>query len=145
MNTTPVTREIFIKRIADLCLKSGLLGLPKDERDSHILLKSMILLIGPSGDFSQQEIDAKLKTWISEVSLKIEGLDHVTLRRWLIDFGYLTRNANGTHYRVVPGGPRPELFDPAVEQIDILEAVRGAQEEMERRKREFMEKRGKNA
>lgn len=145
MNTEMVTKEIFIKRIADLCLKSGLLGLPKDERDAHILLKSMMLLIGPSGDLSQKEVDETLKTWIREVSLKIEGLDHVTLRRWLVDFGYLTRNPDGTHYRGVPGGPRPEFFDPAVDQIDLLAAVKAAQEEMERRKREFMERRSKNA
>ncbi len=145
MNTAPVTKEVFVKRIADLCLKSGLLGLPKDERDAHILLKSMTLLIGPSGDLSQKEVDEKLKTWISQVSLKIEGLDHVTLRRWLVDFAYLTRNPDGTHYRVVPGGPRPELFAPEVEEIDLLAAVRQAQEDMERRKREFLQKRGGNA
>ena len=48
MNTTQsLSAEQFSKRLVNLCLRSGLGGMPKDETDQHILLKSAVLLVKP--------------------------------------------------------------------------------------------------
>ena len=36
-NNQPLTRDMFIKRLTNLCLRSGLSGFPKDEIYQHIL------------------------------------------------------------------------------------------------------------
>ena len=138
-NREAMTREQFTKRLVNLCLRSGLGGMPKDEIDQHILLKSAILLAGGTGTFTEKEISEKLEVWLNLVCV-IKNFDRVTLRRWLIDTGYLTRNNNGTGYQVANPAPRPELFDAAVDQVDPLEVIRAAREEMERRKLAFIEK-----
>lgn len=139
MNVQPITREYFIKRLTDLCLRSGLSGFPRDNAAQHILLKSAVLLVGQVGTFTEKEINEKLKIWINQVS-QIQKIDHIILRRMLVDAGYLTRTADGSCYQVSLSGPQPEFFDASVDQVDVLEAIRTAQDEITRRKREYVEK-----
>lgn len=135
----PITKDHFAKRLVDLCLRSGLSGFPKDDVDQHILLKSAVLTFDQSGTYTEPEINAKLQYWINQVS-QIKGIDHGTLRRWLIDAGYLTRSKDGSSYQVSPTGNPAYSFDAAIEQIDVVEVIQNGREEIERRKREYMEK-----
>jgi hypothetical protein len=135
--TQIVSMEYFLKRLADLCLKSGLAGFPKDEVDQHILLKSAMLTFG-EGVLTESEVNDKLKVWVNQIS-HIKNIDHVTLRRRLVDTGYLTRSKDGAAYQRA-ADPRPGTFEAAIDQIDVPEALRMAREEIERRKREYLEK-----
>jgi hypothetical protein len=135
-----VTKDQFTKRLADLCLKSGLLDLPKDLADQHILLKSAILMVGqPGTSLSEKEINAKLELWILEVC-NIQNVDHITMRRRLVDTGYLTRSKDGATYLVSQPGLRTVLFDEAVDHLDIPQVIVSARDEMARRKKEYLER-----
>lgn len=134
-----VTREHFIKRVVDLCVRSGLKGFPKDEVDLHILLKSAVLVVGSGNSLTEKQINERLERWILLVG-QMKEIDRVTLRRRLVDTGYLTRSTDGSNYQVSQAGPRPQLFDPAIDQVDIPEVIRAAKEEIARRKREYLEK-----
>lgn len=64
------------------------------------------------------------------------GVDHVELRRWLIDTGYLRRSALGTDYR---RGTLPESLAPAAAQLDarrVEDAVLAAREAHEQERDE---------
>lgn len=138
-NDQPISKDYFVKRLADLCLKSGLPGFPKNETDQHILLKSAVLLMDRSGNFTEREVNDKLDTWVKEVS-QIKNIDRVTLRRGLVDSGYLVRSKDGSSYQVVQPGPRPELFEVDVDQVNPVEVIAAAREEIARRKREYQAK-----
>lgn len=138
-NPQKITREQFTKRLVNLCLRSGLAGMPKDEADQHILLKSAVRLVQSSGPLSEKEINETLQVWLTKVCV-IKNFDRVTLRRWLVDTGYLTRNNDGTGYQVAGPGARPDLFEASVDEIDILETLRSAREEMEARKQAYLAK-----
>lgn len=135
----PITREYFMKRMTELCLKSGLAGFPKDETSLHILLKSAILMMGQPDQLTEKDVNAKLEVWVKEVA-QSEHVDRVSLRRELVDRGYLSRSADGSTYQILHPGPHPELFDEAIEQLDISKEVEMARAEMARRKREYLEK-----
>lgn len=137
-NTRFISKDQFIKRIGDLCLRSGLSGFPKDDADEHILLKSAVLMIGQSGTLTEQEINEKLRLWCQVTQIK--GIDHGTLRRRLVDTGCLVRSKDGSTYQVSPTGAGKFEFEAAIDQIDIAEAIAAAREEIERRKRLYMEK-----
>jgi hypothetical protein len=140
MTTNPtVTKAHFTKRLADLCLKSGLADFPKDRVDEHILLKSAVLMIGPADNLTEKEVNSRLEAWIDEVS-QIKFIDHITLRRRLVDTGYLIRSKDGASYQVVRSGTGAVLFDPDIEGIDPVEVILNAREEIARRKREYMER-----
>jgi hypothetical protein len=139
----PITTEYFTKRLVELCLKSALTGFPKDDLDHHILLKSAVLMMGPPTDLSEKEVNEKLDLWVINVG-HIQFMDHVTLRRRLVDMGYLTRKTDGSCYQVAQPGPKPEYFEKAIDQVDILAVITAAREEIARKKREYLDKsRGK--
>lgn len=128
-----------MKRLTELCLKSGLAGFPKDETSLHILLQSAVLMMGQPDRLTEKEVNAKLELWVKEVA-QSNSVDRVSLRRELVDRGYLSRSADGAAYQIVRPGPRPDLFDESIAQLDISQEIEIAREEMARRKREYLEK-----
>lgn len=136
-NSKIITTEQFIKRTSELCLKSGMSGLPKDESDQHILLKSMMLAFDAQEKYSEQEVNEKLAYWCSHIS-QIKDLDHVTLRRRLVDTGYLIRSSDGSSYQAALSGPFQPIFEEGILQVDLEAVLQAKKEEIERRKQEFM-------
>jgi len=135
----PITSEYFMKRLVDLCLRSGLSGFPKNDVDQHILLKSAAVTLGQPGSFTEKELNEKLEFWVKHIG-QIKNIDRITLRRGLVDTGYLTRNKDGSSYQVAQPGQRAVLFDGAIDHMDILEVLTTAREEMARKKREYLDK-----
>ena len=131
--------EQFTRRLAELCLRSNLSAFPKKELDQHILLKSAVLIIGDPGVLSEKAVTEKLDIWTTDVC-QIQGFDRVTLRRYLVDAGYLTRSRDGATYQVAQPDPGANFFAPEVGQLDILQALASAREEIARRKQEFIER-----
>ncbi len=93
-------------------------------------------MMGQPEQLSEKEVNEKLKVWVKIVGDSIH-IDHVTLRRELVDRGYLTRNADGSSYQVTQPEPYPGLFDEAINQLDIKQELDAAQEEIARRKRMY--------
>jgi hypothetical protein len=93
----------------------------------------------PGMSFTEKEINEKLETWVKDVG-GIKIMDRVTLRRRLIDMGYLTRKTDGSNYQVSQPGPRPDFFEKEIDRLDILAVITAAREEIARRKREYLEK-----
>ncbi len=60
-------------------------------------------------------------------------LDHVTLRRLLVDVGLLGRDSAGWSYRVQAAGSRVS-FDPALLALDVAGLVAAAEDERAARK-----------
>ena len=136
-----LTVAFFTKRLGDICLRSGLSGLPRDEVARHVLFTSMVSTLPVEAPLDQPAIDARLASWVETSGLA--DLDHVTLRRYLVDAGYLSRRADGSEYRVVadpPGRPRCEAGVAAIDLATVLQARR---EEVARRKAEYLAKAGK--
>ena len=134
-----VTREYFVKRVVQLCLRSGLSDLPKDELDRHILYKSALLAFARDAVYTEKEVTARLDSWVSGIC-QIKNMDGVTLRRYLIDTGYLTRSKDGSQYRVARPGPQPPYYDAAIDSLDMVEVIDNARAEIERRKQAYLRK-----
>jgi hypothetical protein len=134
-----VTRDYFVKRVAELCLRSGMSSFPKDDLDRHILYKSAVLAFAADAVFAEREVTARLETWVRDVS-QIKNIDGVTVRRYLIDAGYLTRSKDGTQYRVARPGPQPPFYDESIDSVDVLEVIESARAEIERRKQAYLKK-----
>jgi hypothetical protein len=137
-NEQPISKERFIKRLSELCLKSALFGFPKDDLNQQILLKSAVLMMDASDSLTEKSINETLDRWVKEVS-HIEGIDFVTVRRALIDAGYMVRTKDGSSYHIVLD-PRPDLFNEKINELDIPEVIAAAREEIARRKQEYLDK-----
>ena len=63
-----------------------------------------------------------LKQWLAKIGQKIE-IDHVTLRRHLVDEGYISRDRAGMLYKV-NDAKMADLFEPATNTIDPAKAIK---------------------
>jgi hypothetical protein len=139
-----ISKELFIKRFTTLCIKSGSSEFPKDERDQHILLKSAMIQIGAGGPFSESEINDRLEKWVSEIC-QMPNVDRAMMRRRLVDTGYLKRATDGSSYTIVTAGSQAYGFDEQIDQLDLLQELNAARDEIARRKKEYMEKASKGS
>ena len=130
-----ITADEFRARLASLCLKTGQPGMPRKRRDQHIILKSAVLTLDPETTYDETELGDALQQWQRTVGRELL-VDHVSMRRHLVDDGYLERDPEGTAYRVAPTAP--DLFEPDVKTLDPGEIVTTAELERIEKKLQYM-------
>jgi len=126
-NPVLIDAATYSRRLVALCLKSGFIPFPTRPADRAILQKSAIRYFDPDARYSQKGVDTILKQWIQEIGRKVR-VDHVTLRRLLVDDGYLERRPDGARYRVTLSGPFAFTFAPDVDVVNDKAII--AQESM---------------
>lgn len=106
----------YSSRLARLCLDTGGRGLPRKRLDRQILFRSVLFGIDRSRAHAEAEMDALLLAWLGGPGRNLD-LDHVSLRRELVDEGYLVRDPGGAAYRAGEG-PADHRFEAAVDTLD---------------------------
>ena len=126
-----ITAEEFEKRLTALCLSGVTHNLPKKQRDRHILFRSVTHTLDPARQYSEPELNAALGRWLLQVGI---GVDHVTLRRHLVDERYLVRDRQGSIYEVFLEGRGEAEFEPSVANIDSYALIDQARQQVAERK-----------
>ena len=129
-----ITVAQFTDRFAALILAGR--ELPKKELDRHMLLISSILKLEPGRQYSEKESNEALQVWVIHFGRSF-GLDHVTLRRYLVDDKYLSRDPVGGTYQLVASGSA-YTFDPALKELDLEKLVAAAQQARELKKQQYL-------
>jgi hypothetical protein len=132
-----ITADEFKKRLFELCSLSGLSGLPRKSRDRHILLKSVALLLDKTQEYSEVEINQELQGWLTDVGRSIE-LDHVELRRRLIDHEYLGRSKDGSRYWVAVWSRLQMAFEREIEEVDVPLLIKQSNQASLEKKRRYL-------
>ncbi len=132
-----ITADEFKQRLEALCLSAGGRGLPRKRRDWDILFKSITLALEPGREYSEKEINGAMEDWLVGIGQAIE-IDYVTLRRHLVDTGYLIRDLAGISYRVGLEA-MAGLFEPTADAVDPAAVVEEARSRREQRKRHYLE------
>ena len=126
----------FKQRLAVLCLKKGGGGLPSKRRDQQILFKSIALTLDITRNYTEAELNDRLQDWLARVGRHVQ-IDHVSLRRHLVDEGYVVRDPAGRSYRLVDSA-KTDRFDPEIESIDPHLVIDEAIRRREERKRQYL-------
>ena len=129
----------FKKRLVDFCLRHRLSRFPRKLRDQHILLRSVALTLDLTAEYTEEQINDMLTSWLREVGRSFR-FDHVNLRRLLVDEGYLDRTSDGSRYWLSALSRNHPVFEPAVEDIDVYEVVRASVELIEMQKRHYSQR-----
>ena len=96
------------------------------------MMKSICMLMDSGRTYTEEQINQLLQRWNRDVAPAIET-DHVSIRRTLVDYGFLERRADGSSYRV--GFPaRPVAFELEVEDVDLKATVAAYREYRERQR-----------
>ncbi len=126
-----ISLEEFAERLLRLGADRGPRSFPRKSRDRQILMKSIRMQLDAAREYSEHEINEELQAWSRDVAPAIDT-DHVTVRRWLIDYGHLERTADGSHYRLgYP--PAATAFALEVDTLDLRATVAAFLAEQERR------------
>lgn len=124
-----ITTERFVRRLGALVLSGVGPGLPRREMDAHVLLKAVALVLRPGSTYSEPALGRALASWLDSAGARI-SIDPVSLRRSLVDHGYLRRDAAGRVYEVQAGSR--VAFAPEVDTLDPLALMTDAQERSRR-------------
>jgi len=129
-----ITKEEFEKRLVELFAQGRLTQYPRKRRDRHIIMKSISMTLIKDKDYSETEINEAIKSWLAGM-FEPDGLDYVTLRRELVDEGYLDRSKNGSRYWVMEPGPSLKLFDASIDLVDSFGVVTSAKDSFDKTRR----------
>jgi hypothetical protein len=129
-----ISHSQFTGRFISLILGGRVL--PKKHLDRHILFISSVLRLDPKKQYSESELNDELRKWTSHFGDNF-GLDHVTLRRFLIDEKYIKRDAAGMSYELETAD-LPYTFDPSIKSLDLEELINEARIEREKKKQHYM-------
>jgi len=124
----------FEERLAAICLCGAGTAFPRRMRDRHILYRSIIQRLDLARKYPEGELNEALQQWLLDIGTSLD-IDHVTLRRYLIDERYLSRDANGNAYQVNPAGSNFVEFDPSIAAIDPFMVIQAAKDRVAERKR----------
>ena len=133
--TTPqgerrLTAEGWLERIAQLALRDGLLLSTlreRDLRDFELMLASAALFLPAGERLDERDANACLQRFLDTAGCMLDT-DHVELRRWLADFGFVHRSDYGTDYR---RGLIPGWLTAAADELDagrLAQAATGARD-----------------
>jgi hypothetical protein len=95
--------------------------------DQTLALAVAHATLPPAAVLSEREVNEKLKAALAGAVCWL-GTDHVELRRWLVDAGWLTRDGYGREYRALPHNALPaaqQALARAFATVDIGHWVAG--------------------
>jgi hypothetical protein len=85
-----------VEAVVRAFVKDGrLIGVPAQVTRRRMLLEHVVQSFEPGRDYSEKEVNAVLRAWTEGGDT--QGIDHVSLRRYLVDEGLLSRD--GSTYR----------------------------------------------
>ena len=95
MYSREATEALFRK-----LFKSGmkLRRLPKNRAELEVFLALAASVLDPQAVYSEPELNLQLAEWMADFT-HTARLDHVTVRRYLVDYRFLLRDQAGTRYR----------------------------------------------
>jgi hypothetical protein len=128
-----ITLDEFVERLCRLAADGAHRSFPRNQRDREILMQSVVMQLDSARTYSEPEINAQLRAWSSEVAPSID-IDHVTLRRLLVDYHRLERTFDGSKYRV--GFPASVVaFDLEIYDLDLRATTAAYREHVQSRRR----------
>jgi 8-oxo-dGTP diphosphatase len=120
-----------------VALMMGGHGFPKRPLDRHILFLSAALGLDPQRPYSERELNEALRRWTAAFGDAV-NLDHVTLRRYLVDERYLQRDSAGARYERTATAGWPYTLDPSLDTLDLEAWVAEARVERQRKKQQHL-------
>jgi tRNA(adenine34) deaminase len=116
--STSITAADWLDRMAQLALRHGVhlsTLQQKDGRDLEMFFAGAALAFPPDGSLSEHDANEILKRFLTSAGVMV-STDHVELRRWMVDTGFLQRSDFGTDYR---RGVIPDWLVAAAQTLDF--------------------------
>ncbi len=116
------TVESFLRRLFH---GGPIRRMPRKKEDADVLMALALVALDSERSYDESDINAHLSAWLEDIASEVD-LDHVTLRRFLVDAGFLRRASDGVIYRVEAEridrvlSPEAKAVDPKAIHAEIL-------------------------
>ena len=124
-------REEAHQALKRLLANGPLAGVPKRPSDQRLLATLAATRFAPREEYREGEVNEILADWLGTFC-EPHGLDHVTLRRLLVDSRLLSRTASGSTYRVNPEKYGAAAGLAGIAPARVLAEMRGERESRKR-------------
>lgn len=128
-------RERAHRTLKRLLANGPLTAVPKRPSDQDLLVAMAASQFEPQRTYRENEVNEKLKAWL-QTFCEPFGIDHVTLRRLLVDSRLMSRTKSGSMYRVNVERTEETEAVRTIEPVHVLAEIRA---ERESRKRQRVE------
>ena len=129
-----ITKDKFASTFPHLVEGRSLL--PKKRTQLQMLLLSTIFNLEDGATYNESQINYELCRWIESFGANL-SIDHVTLRRYLVDEAILQRDGYGSAYKLTEESPY-FTFDPEIKLLDLAKLVSQALNERAARKQKHL-------
>jgi len=116
------THEDSRRALKRMLANGPMTALPKRPSDQEILALLAAARFAPGKTYTEAEVNDVLESWLGTFT-EPYGIDHVTMRRLLVDSWLLRRTSSGSRYEVSPARTRELEGVRDIEPRGILEAV----------------------
>jgi hypothetical protein len=123
---SPETLDSARQALRRMLANGPLTGWPRRPADQELLVELAAERFEPGREYREAEVNDAIRGWL-ETFCAPYGIDHVTMRRMLVDARRLVREKNGSTYRTNPeAGRRDAPIEPAqvLAQMDDERAAR---------------------
>jgi len=127
--------EAAQRTLGRLLANGPLTALPKRPGDQHLIAVLAASRFQAGETYLEADVNQRLAGWLESIS-EPYGIDHVTLRRLLVDSRLLMRTTSGSAYQVNPDKAGEIAAITDVDPADVLAEVRSTRD---RRKREHQD------
>ena len=93
-----INKEQARKVLSRLFNGGAIRRIPKNRQDAKVFLALAASSFDPQVGYSEPEVNEHLLDWMDSIT-RPASIDHVTVRRYLVDFHFLLRDNKGTLYR----------------------------------------------
>jgi hypothetical protein len=126
------SRDSALRALRRMLANGLLTAMPKRPADQALLLVMAASPFDARETYLERDVNQRLKAWLATISAPF-GIDHVTLRRCLVDARVLVRTSSGSTYRL--NAERVGEID-AIRDIDPAQMLAELRSERDLRKRE---------
>ena len=130
-----ISEQQFKTSIAKTFGRGPLAKFPKRHQDQLIFFGAAALHLAGQPTYSEKEINGKLMAWLIEMEAN-NVMDHVTLRRSLVDFRFVERDSAGRQYTVAESD-LAAVFEKPILTLDLHTIIEEARAEREARRRQW--------
>lgn len=124
-------RETAHRDLRRLLANGPLTGVPRRPADQGLLVALAASRFEAQRTYRENEINETLKAWL-QTFCEPFGIDHVSLRRMLVDSRLMSRTASGSTYRVNPDRLGEIEAVRMEEPAQVLAEIRGERESRKR-------------
>lgn len=129
-----INRNDYEKKVINLFVRSPAYELPSKRNDRLIVLHALSRVF-KEGTYSEKEVNELIKGFLAQViGFKV---DHVKIRRALVDEGFLERTKDGARYTVDKSKEIYSIFEDDINDVNPKDLIRNAIEDVKARRKKY--------